>query len=294
MNYEYYRIFYTVAVKKNITRAAEELYSSQPAISRVISNMEHELNCKLFVRDKTGVKLTREGEELYARIADPCGQLIRADGDFIKFVKLNESTVYVGATVTALNCFLFDFLERYKKKYPNVHFKIHTGSSQNMISELVDGNLDVVFNTTPFDNRDGLIVDQVIRFDDVLIAGNAFSLFKNKKIKLKDLGRLPFILLSKGMAFREYAENFFYENGLNVTPELEADNSALLVPMVANNWGLALVPEKMAQSAIASGSVFKIDLAEPIPGRAVTMVTNHKKPISKPVAQMVKMITSAI
>ena len=65
MNYEYYKIFYHVAKHKNSTKAATELYSSQPAVTRALQNMEGELGCKLFIRKKTGVELTREGENLY-------------------------------------------------------------------------------------------------------------------------------------------------------------------------------------------------------------------------------------
>ena len=72
MNYEYYKVFYLVAKRKNITKAAAELFSSQPAVSRVITNIETELNCKLFIRSKSGVVLTKEGEELFEKISEPC------------------------------------------------------------------------------------------------------------------------------------------------------------------------------------------------------------------------------
>ncbi|MBO4572877.1 MAG: LysR family transcriptional regulator [Clostridia bacterium] len=290
MNYEYYKIFYAVATHKNITRAAESLYSSQPAVSRVISNMETELNCKLFIRDKSGVRLTKEGEELFDRISEPCGKLLRADEDFVKYVKLEETTVYIGSTVTALYCFVFDFLEKFKKKYPNVHFRIHTGSSSTLIAELKAGRLDVVFNTTPFSGADALSVTHIKMFEDILVAGNAFKALKGKKLSLADLKKYPFILLPEGMSFRTHAENFFLSNGVRITPELEADSSSLIVPMVEQNWGIALVPAKMAEGCIEEGKIFKIDLEENIPTRYVTMVTDIKNTTNKPIRQMKKLV----
>lgn len=290
MNYEYYKVFYLVATHKNFTRAAEELYSSQPAVSRIISNMETELNCKLFVRGKTGVKLTKEGEELFERISEPCGRLMRADGDFVKFVKLNETTVYIGATVTALFCFLFDFLEKYRKKYPNVHFKIHTGSSSKMIADLKKGKLDVVFNTTPFMGAESLTVNNVRQFKDILVAGNAYKGLAGKTLKVKDLERYPMILLSQGMSFRAHVDEFFAKNGVHITPEMEADSSSLIVPIVAKNWGMSLVPEEMAEEYVSSGQIVKLELSETLPERYVTMVTDKTKTMNKSVYQMLKMI----
>ena len=60
MNYEYYRIFYYVGKHKNITRAAVELYSSQPAVTRAVQNRETELGCRLFIRTKNCVEFTHE------------------------------------------------------------------------------------------------------------------------------------------------------------------------------------------------------------------------------------------
>ena len=292
MNYEYYKVFYLVATHKNFTRAAEELYSSQPAVSRIISNMETELNCKLFIRGKTGVKLTKEGEELFEKISEPCGKLMRADDDFVKFVKLNETTVYIGATVTALFCFLFDFLEKYKKKYPNVHFKIHTGSSSKMIADLKRGKLDVVFNTTPFIGAESLTVNNVRKFKDILIAGDAYSGLAGKTLKIKDLERYPMILLSNGMSFRTHVDRFFADCGVRITPEMEADSSSLIVPIVAKNWGMSLVPEEMAKEYVESGQIVKLELSEPLPERYVTMVTDKTKTMNKSVYQMLQMIKS--
>ena len=65
IDFELYRIFYTVANHKNITKASEELNISQPAISKSIKNLENQLGGQLFVRTKRGVTLTEEGKEFY-------------------------------------------------------------------------------------------------------------------------------------------------------------------------------------------------------------------------------------
>ena len=68
IDFELYRIFYTVANAGNITKASEELHISQPAISKSIKNLENQLGGTLFVRTKRGVNLTEEGKEFYKYI----------------------------------------------------------------------------------------------------------------------------------------------------------------------------------------------------------------------------------
>ena len=76
MNYGYYNTFLYVAKFKSISKAAKELYTSQPAVTRVIKLIEKELGCSLFVRSKYGVELTKEGEILYEYVnsgfSSPC------------------------------------------------------------------------------------------------------------------------------------------------------------------------------------------------------------------------------
>ena len=70
MNYDYYRVFYIVGKTKNITRAARELYTSQPAVTRTIKKLENDLGCQLFYRTKNGMEFTEEGTLSYEDIPD--------------------------------------------------------------------------------------------------------------------------------------------------------------------------------------------------------------------------------
>lgn len=291
MNYEHYKVFITVGKHQNITRAAEELYSSQPAVTRIIHSMEAELGCRLFVRSKNGVEFTREGKNLYDLIEAPCNLLMRADQDLRKLIGRNEGTIHIGTTYTALQCFIFDFLAAFHRKYENINFRIYTGSSSRMIDRLIRGEIDLVFNTTPFFGAQSLRVTPVHPFSDVLVGGRNFAYLQNKVHSLRELQELPFILLSRGMQYRQFCDDFFSKCGVHIIPSLEADSSGLIVPMAAHNWGLALVPEAMADEAIRDGSLLKISIQEKIPQRHITMVTNPQHPISNAVQLMCDMVT---
>ena len=81
MNYTYFHVFYTVARLQNISKAAQELDVTQPAVSRIISNIEKQYKTKLFFRSKTGVTLTREGQNLFEMIESPLVELEKVAGN---------------------------------------------------------------------------------------------------------------------------------------------------------------------------------------------------------------------
>ena len=114
MNYEYYKIFYYVGKHKNISKAATELHSSQPAVSRVVQSMESELGCKLFVRNKNGVEFTKEGETLFEYVRIAQSQLNKGEEEVMQAVNAESGTVYVGTTVTALYGFLYNVMDEFR------------------------------------------------------------------------------------------------------------------------------------------------------------------------------------
>ena len=163
MNYEYLKVFYTVCEEKSLTNASKKLYTSQPAISRVISNIESELKVKLFYRTKKGVELTSDGKKFYDLLLEPLKALEKVENDIASFNSMNEGIIKIGATATSLHCYIMDFLESIKKKYPIVHFSLSTGSTQNLLDNLKKGDIDIAFITTPFEETNDVKIKYIYK-----------------------------------------------------------------------------------------------------------------------------------
>lgn len=294
MNYEYYKIFYYVGKHKNITRAAVELYSSQPAVTRAIQNLENELGCRLFVRTKSGVEFTHEGQTLFDYVRIAHNQILKGEDELNHSISAENGTIYIGTTVTALHGFLFDVLDDFHSEHPNVKFKINTGSNNGTVEKLKTGIYDVAFVSTPCNTNKSLNILPVREFNDILIAGNNFAGLKGKTVKLSEIKNYPLVCLRHSMQLRQFLDDIFAENGLALSPDIEADSADLLVPMISHNFGLGFVPQYMAENAIKRGEVFQVDLDLTMPKRSVCMITDPRHPQTNASRQFVKMITKTV
>lgn len=294
MNYEYCKIFFYVGKHKNITKAAAELYSSQPAVSRAIQNLEQELGCRLFVRNKSGVEFTHEGKLLYEYASIAYSHLLKAEDEISQSVSTDGGTIYIGSTITALYDYLFEILNDFHKIHPKVKFKITTGSSDKTIEKLKNGIVDLSFVTTPFKNFKQFSTVKIKKFNDILIAGDRYSKLKEHTLKLEDLENFPLICLEEGMQLREFIEGIFAENNLNFAPEIEPDSAHLIVQMVRHNFGLGFVPQGMAQEAIGRGEVFKVALEQELPPRYICLITDPHHPLTSASRELVRMINSRL
>lgn len=292
MNYEYCKIFYYVGKHKNITKAAAELYSSQPAVSRAIQKLEQELGCRLLVRNKSGVEFTKEGKILYEYASIAYTQLLKAEDEVIGSVSTEGGTIYIGSTITALYGYLFDILNDFREKHPKVKFKITTSSSDKAIEKLKNGIVDLSFVTTPFKLSKQFSIVKISKFNDILIAGNRFSKLKGQTLSLEDLSKYPLICLEEGMQLREFIDNIFAENNLEFTPEIEPDSAHLIVQMVRHDFGLGFVPQSMAEEAIGRGEIFKVNLNNELPARHICLITDPHHPLTSASRELVRMINS--
>ena len=100
VNLELYRMFYSVTVNKNITKAARELCISQPAISKSIKKLESQLNCTLFIRSKSGVVLTNEGEILFTQIKDVIENINSVEEKIKELNNLEGGSLNIGVSNT--------------------------------------------------------------------------------------------------------------------------------------------------------------------------------------------------
>ena len=100
-NFEHYRFLLCSKIWESY-ESCYSLHTSQPSVTRTIHNLEKNLNCRLFERSKVGMKLTPEGEVFYEYIAAGCAQFFKAESNLSDMLSLENGTIYVSATETAL------------------------------------------------------------------------------------------------------------------------------------------------------------------------------------------------
>ena len=179
-NFEYYKVFYYVSKYENLTKAASVLKTSQPAVTRTIHNLENILGCRLFTRSKSGMKLTPEGKIFYQYVAAGCAQFFKAEDNLNNLISLENGTIYISATETALHCYLFEAVRDFNIQYPNVHFKILNNSTTDSVNALKEGKVDLAVVSASLQLAEPLKMKVVRKYREILIGGSRFAELKGR------------------------------------------------------------------------------------------------------------------
>ena len=276
VNFEYYRIFYAVAKNGNITKAANELMISQPAISKCIKHLEEQLGGQLFVRTKRGVVLTEEGQEFYKYIKQAMEFINNAENKFSELIHLETGTIRIGVSTTLTKKFLLPYLEVFHKKYPKIHIEIKTMLSSDLFSLLRQGLIDLIVINLPYDNMDDIEIKCVKEVQDCFIVGDAYKELSTKKLSLDELNKYPLILQSKGAITRNFLDKFGEENGINFNPEMCLSSFSLVVEFVKIGFGVGYTTEDYILDELKNKNVYKLDVVPEIPKRGVGLAYSKR------------------
>ena len=281
-NFEYYKIFYYVAKYENLTKAATVLKTSQPAVTRTIRKLENELGCRLFTRSKTGMQLTPEGRTFYGYVAAGCAQFFKGENDLSNLISLENGTIYISATETALHCYLFQAMEEFNSLYPNVRFKILNNSTTESVNAVKEGKVDLAFVSANLQVAKPLRMKILRKYHDILISGNRFGELKDdgKEVSLKELVSYPWISLTAETITRRFLNEYFEKNSLTFTPDMELATTDMILPAVKHNLGLGIIPAEFADSELKSGQVFEIKVKEKLPERNIILMYDMEYPQS--------------
>ena len=281
-NFEYYKIFYYVAKYENLTKAATALKTSQPAVTRTIHKLEGELGCRLFTRSKTGMKLTPEGRTFYGYVAAGCAQFFKGENDLSNLISLENGTIYISATETALHCYLFQAMEEFNSLYPNVRFKILNNSTTESVNAVKEGKVDLAFVSANLQVAKPLRMKILRKYRDILIAGMRFEELKagKEELSLKELVSYPWISLTAETITRRFLNEYFEKNGLTFAPDMELATTDMILPAVRHNLGLGFIPAEFADAELKSGQVFEIKVKEKPPERNIVLIYDMEYPQS--------------
>lgn len=287
ISYDHYRIFYHVAKCGNLTQAAKALLNNQPNLTRAIKALEGELDCPLFVRTNRGMKLTPEGERLFAHVRIAFDHIEAGAAEIQQSRSLEKGSVFVASSELALHCVLLPVLKKYRNLHPGVQLKISNHSTPQAIRAIKDGVADIAVVTTPLTSS-AMLEDRTIRkFREVAVCSGAFGDLLGRTVGFAELLRHPTISLGRQtMSFELYSE-FFAEEGLPYHPETEAATADQILPMVKADLGVGFIPEEFLVDATG---VFVIQTEKPLPLREIRIVKRKEQALSVAAQEMERLL----
>ena len=290
ITYDYYRIFYYVAKYKNITQAADVLMSNQPNVSRAISNLEHELGCRLFMRSNRGVTLTPEGQRLFNRVSVAHQQLKAAEQELSDAKSLKNGIVSIGVSETALNAVLLPRLQKFHTLYPGIRIHISSVTTSQAITSLKAGLVDFAVVTTPLNISRPLKEIPLVTIRELLVGGPRFQYLTKAILKLEDLQNYPLIFLNSQTNTRDFYNQFFFEHGLTLLPEIETATTDQILPMIKHDLGIGFLSDVCVKEALQKEEVFELHLDCEVPNRHISLVKDISRTPSIAVREMEKLL----
>ena len=264
INLEYYKVFITIAKNKNITKAANELNISQPAISKMLKTMEGQIGKKLFIRENKGVVLSKEGIELYNLISNEINNIIKAENVFSRIISNNEIKIAIHPTV--LNYFInTNKIDTLLNKYANISF-MDTSNFDLLNSLLKNGMIDSAFILEPTNYKfdDSLIFKSLKTFHLCMVSNEHSTEIFNK----------PLILLDTNPKYKEIVQSIqksFNTEEARVIIINDYDN---ILPLVKNGYANGLVIKEFVESELQNKEVYEIPVEYQLPDIDIGVLYN--------------------
>lgn len=288
-NLSSYRIFYTVANTGNISKAAKELYISQPAISKSIQKLEDSVGCKLFSRSSRGVVLTDEGQLLYEHVSEAFETLTIGEEKLKRSIELGIGHLKIGVSSTLCKYLLLPYLKEFIHQNPHISISISCQSTNETLQLLEDNKIDIGLIGKP-DNLRNIHFDYLEEIEDIFVAAKDY--LRNLKARgvPKDsiLQNSTLMLLDKNNMTRQYIDDYLQENQIVIKDSIDISDMDLLIEFARIGVGVACVIRNFVKSDLENGTLIEIPLGFPIHKREVGFAYKTSIKPSKSLAEFIR------
>ena len=293
VNLELYRVFYTVAKCGSLTKAAEELYISQPAVSQSIKQLENQLGLPLFNRTHRGMELSAQGGKLiFKQVEEALGMLEEAESRLLEMQSSAVGTIRIGATDGIFSNILADKIVQFNAEYPAVKIELITGTSPETLTQLKENKCDIGFINLPIEDKDVQFTRTVAHLSDIFVAGEKFEHLKGKELNLSSLQEYPLIMIEENTVARRALTNFLGTLGIKLHADIEVENWDLMLKFARKGMGIGCVPREYAQKFIDSGEIFELNVRPALPARGVGIALPRFVNASLAVKKFMNMFTT--
>ena len=254
---------YAAVVRHNsFTKAAENLYISQPTISTHIRALEEELNVRLIMRTTKNIEVTPEGMKLYEyavnllELRDRMMQEGYADA---------KQIIHLGASTIPSAYVLPEILPKFGKMNPNAYFAIHQSDSQAVVDGLTDGIYDVGLIGMPCE-KESIVCESFCKDRMIIVTPVTEHFLQLQKCKyppVEELFREPVIMREKGSGTKKSADLFLEKMGLSddkLNISARVNDPEAIKNLVAGGLGISVISERAARNFLQEKRLLKFEL----------------------------------
>lgn len=288
VNLELYKVFYAVGKCGSLTKAAQELYISQPAVSQAVKQLESQLGVTLFNRTHRGMELSSAGGKLIFKKVEEALMLIEnAENSLAELSNTATGTIRIGATDSIFSHILADKIALFNAKYPSVRFELISSTSPETINMLKSGGCDVAFVNLPVEDKDVRFFEPVCHLTDIFVAGKKFSELKDTVVPLKGLQDYPLLMIEQNTVARSALSKFTRTLGIDIIPDVEVANWDFMIKLAVKGMGLGCIPREYCLAELESGELFEVRTAPVLPVRGVGIALPKNTPTSFALKQFI-------
>lgn len=273
-NLNLYYIFYTVALHKNISGAAKELYISQPAISKAISKLEQSLDVILFHRSSRGVTLTMEGELLFTQVQTAFSAIRHGEEQLKKVNELGISQISIGVSITLCKYVLLPYLQQFVKDNPHIKVTITCHPTMETLRDIDNSVTDIGVVGIP-SLPNGLTYIPFREIQDTFVTTDRY--LENLKIRVGNdrkaiLNNATFMMLNKENISRKYVDMYLSSHQITMDNIIEINTMDLLIGLAKIDLGIACVIKDFVKDELDDHSLTEVSLGRAIPKRKLGLV----------------------
>lgn len=273
------KTFVAVAREGSITRAAEAVHLSQPAVSAHIKDLEEVLGLDLFERTSRGMVLTRDGERLLAKAE----QTLAAHQELLDEAARTKGRLAgklrLGAASNSDNAAVGHLLTTLSERFPEVEVALKHGTSAETLAGLRNGSLDAGLYNEPGVAAADLETIEVSRFKTFLVA--PVGMFDpSKPLDWEALAQVPWIYPTASACCGRSAEGFFKAHRFKPVRVVSVDRQVLARTLIGSGLGVGLLHADVAEDAEQSGEVQRLaEAAEEVRVLFAYLATRAKDPV---------------
>jgi len=266
--------FVNVARTGSITRAAEALFVTQPALTARLQALERSLEAQLFVRSRQGSRLTDAGRALLPHAERALSALAHGREAVQEVVSGGAGRLTIGAAPAVSTYVLPAMLHRFQASHPGVRLSVRSGHSEEVLEMVLREEVDIGL-MRPIQHPD---VSATLLYEDevVLVVHRGHRFASGGHVRMGELASENLILFDRTSSYHELTSAIVRQAGISPRGRLDVDNIDAAKRMVEQRLGIAMLPRTAVQAEVGSGRLVPVTVTDMPPVRRQIVVARRR------------------